>query len=595
MPVTNVNALTALEITSLPFTWTEDVAAAVNAYEDPAWGYGTVWFKFTAPSTPTGKFTIGVQASADPAAVFKPYLFPYGSEPPFLSYTSPSVGGLQVNYGPEEISGYTYDYYCPLSFTLEAGVTYYFQVGHNSSGRPLASAVLRFQAVAAPVGAAPVGSLAFIDWNGGTFPQPAVVVSATTGETLRMLEVSSADGDAAAGVLADGTFCFVEESWDESVDYNGLAIFSPQGTLVARVATGTAPFFSGGYSPRLGCVTSDNASFFYCLAHGTYYQGRIVKFTASGEYATHWTLPAVTKTGSNLRPEEIAVSRDNTVAYIGYGHSDKAGVYLFDLVGGTMVGEWVARPLLGGVSARLAYNGAVQVLDDGTVLVAWDLYGAKAYSRMVCRYSAAGAILNTYDFASHLPDYCAINGMTLAEDGASFWVWLMDGSERIEPYSCRFIHIRASDGAVLAQFDPPMYVGDNGVLYTDINTPFYFGPYYYPPFFVIRQALAGPSVWVPIANYHDVIVSYWQFKYGQARVKVDLWTSDGTMVQARLWNSTDGVSVGESVEITSTTPVETEFAVALTMGIKAYRLQVLTSEGEVDYFCVGQLMKRAGA
>jgi len=35
--------------------------------------------------------------------------------------------------------------------------------------------------------------------------------------------------------------------------------------------------------------------------------------------------------------------------------------------------------------------------------------------------------------------------------------------------------------------------------------------------------------------------------------------------------------------------------VALTMGIKAYRLQVLTSEGEVDYFCVGQLMKTAGA
>ena len=105
----------------------------------------------------------------------------------------------------------------------------------------------------------------------------------------------------------------------------------------------------------------------------------------------------------------------------------------------------------------------------------------------------------------------------------------------------------------------------------------------------------GENVWVPIANYHDVIVSYWQFKYGQARVKVDLWTSDGTTVKARLWNVTDGVSVGESVEITSTTPVETEFAVALTMGVKAYRLQVLTSEGEVDYFCVGQLMKTAGS
>ena len=105
----------------------------------------------------------------------------------------------------------------------------------------------------------------------------------------------------------------------------------------------------------------------------------------------------------------------------------------------------------------------------------------------------------------------------------------------------------------------------------------------------------GENVWVPIANYHDVIVSYWQFKYGQARVKADLWTSDGTTVKARLWNSTDGVSVGESVEITSTTPVETEFAVALTMGIKSYRLQVLTSDGEVDYFCVGQLMKTAGA
>jgi hypothetical protein len=105
----------------------------------------------------------------------------------------------------------------------------------------------------------------------------------------------------------------------------------------------------------------------------------------------------------------------------------------------------------------------------------------------------------------------------------------------------------------------------------------------------------GENQWIDIANYHDVIINYFQFKYGLARVLMDLWTSDGSPVTARLYNSTDGVSVGESVEISSTTPVETFFDVALTMGVKSYRLQVLASGEEVDYFAVGQLMKRAGA
>jgi hypothetical protein len=63
----------------------------------------------------------------------------------------------------------------------------------------------------------------------------------------------------------------------------------------------------------------------------------------------------------------------------------------------------------------------------------------------------------------------------------------------------------------------------------------------------------------------------------------------GVSVQARLYNVSDGVSVGSSVVVTSTTFVTDVFAVTLTAGSKIYELQLLPGTANQDVSGVGYL------
>jgi hypothetical protein len=100
--------------------------------------------------------------------------------------------------------------------------------------------------------------------------------------------------------------------------------------------------------------------------------------------------------------------------------------------------------------------------------------------------------------------------------------------------------------------------------------------------------------WVDIADFLDMEIDAADYPGGLARVLCELWTgagspagSPGPTIQARLWNRTDGVSCGESAVVTSETPVTSDFAVALTSGIKRYREQVTSDTELVDLFCIG--------
>lgn len=99
--------------------------------------------------------------------------------------------------------------------------------------------------------------------------------------------------------------------------------------------------------------------------------------------------------------------------------------------------------------------------------------------------------------------------------------------------------------------------------------------------------------WVDIANFVEQEISSSTYPGGSARVLGYLWSEDTgdsplPTVQSRLYNVTDGVSVGESPTVQAATPTEADFAVTLTPGTKRYRQQVTSDLPEVDIFWSGR-------
>jgi hypothetical protein len=92
--------------------------------------------------------------------------------------------------------------------------------------------------------------------------------------------------------------------------------------------------------------------------------------------------------------------------------------------------------------------------------------------------------------------------------------------------------------------------------------------------------------WVDVANFLNTEVDSADYPGHLGTVQCEVWAETAaTPVKARLWNATDGVSVGESVEVSSRVPVTVDFAVVLTPGLKTYRLQVGSTATGMDLYC----------
>lgn len=103
---------------------------------------------------------------------------------------------------------------------------------------------------------------------------------------------------------------------------------------------------------------------------------------------------------------------------------------------------------------------------------------------------------------------------------------------------------------------------------------------------VVTGQLSEPETWVDIANFVDVSLDSQFFPGGEARVYCDAWNSAPSVTaQLRLYNVTDGVSVGESEPYTDVTPTDQSFNVTLTTGVKTYRMQVTSDTLGVGLFC----------
>lgn len=106
----------------------------------------------------------------------------------------------------------------------------------------------------------------------------------------------------------------------------------------------------------------------------------------------------------------------------------------------------------------------------------------------------------------------------------------------------------------------------------------------------VDDVILGPlDQWVDVAECVEQDINSAVFPGGMGRVLGYLWSEDvGSplpVLKARLYNMTDGVSVGESDEVSAVSPTSFTIDVTLTPGTKAYRLQVTSDVPETDIFC----------
>jgi hypothetical protein len=305
--------------------------------------------------------------------------------------------------------------------------TFFFEVRRAFGAGPFTEQV-RFDLEGGPVAAAPADSI-FVNDDAANYP--AVVLSSATGETLQTFPFPSGE---TADRLPSGVSLWQDFTNNQFVVYSGqftviASVAWPVGAPVRQRPIGASPtrFFVGDPGTVSPAV---NAT--------------VTTVSAAGVLGpTVWDLGAPSVFA-------LAPSPDETILYYRKTTSGAdSAVQRWDLVNDVALADLVATVPGFSVPADLV------VLTDGTILVP---YRALAGST-VKRYSAAGALLNTYTMTGPL------NRMARSSDNlTTFWVWLFPDSD----YST-FEQIRVSDGVVLSSATAPQ--SDDGILRPPSTAP----------------------------------------------------------------------------------------------------------------------------
>ena len=93
--------------------------------------------------------------------------------------------------------------------------------------------------------------------------------------------------------------------------------------------------------------------------------------------------------------------------------------------------------------------------------------------------------------------------------------------------------------------------------------------------------------WVDIADYVEADVPSTWFPSGDAMVRCELWSTGGVEMQARLYDVTNSLSAGESIAVSSATPITADFSIFVSPGTNRYHLQVTSETPATDLFSAG--------
>lgn len=312
MPVpTNISAATALAITSLPTTVTQDVSGLSSPYE--------VWFKYTGAVNRVAIGVFGTTATA--TALYQPRVTVYLSD------------GVTQHLGMQLISK-------PMVVPVDPGSTYYFKVDKVGVGVPDQDLVISFIDEPRLSSTNPV--LGIPDDTPG---HPMALVDSVTGQVLRYVNFPA--GEFGVSILTSGVMG-VEAILTPSP--NEFRIYSPSYGLIASRVTGV---------PSTE-VASDQANTFYYNDAPDGSPASIKSINAQGVDGPSWALPS-----DSIDLWGIAVSRDGRTLYYAQAGSNKP-VHRYDLAGSSALSDLVA----GVVGEDIK---EIVVLADDTVLVAADV------------------------------------------------------------------------------------------------------------------------------------------------------------------------------------------------------------------------------
>ena len=311
---TNITPETAYEITSLPFSITQDVDGGVDSpYEAPCGSGFTnpVWFRWTAPADVT---CIGF--GFQPEDLELPGL----DYVPVLSVWTDSLAIANPEYcwdwsGDERFA----------AINVTPGSTYYFQIVNDFIfADTLGNISFRVEEPdELPV---PVGSL-FISNDTNGFP--AAILSGDDGTVLRMLGFSAFEQGA---MLPDGTLLVA--AVDDNFNTDRFELYSPNLELLETI---TSIVVANQF--EMNGVTMDGTSFYVAagvqtlaLTNGA----ALHRITAAGEVGDSWTLPAP---AGNM----TALAVSGTTAYWNIENPADTAIHRFDLDSETALSDLVAH------------------------------------------------------------------------------------------------------------------------------------------------------------------------------------------------------------------------------------------------------------
>lgn len=303
---TNVSALTATDLGTLPASITQTVDDAGTTY--------TVWYK----TTPAADGVLSVFGYGD-ASVYKP------DTRVFLGPASAPVAYLNVAAGDNQ----------PVLFPVTGGVTYYIRFQKNA-GNPT-PAVLTIAAQDAPTGALAAGMIASNDDVDG---MPLSIIDAAGPDATVITYIQGVVAGESVALLDDGTTALVDKF------NNQVVIYDTSFAVVGTVPTGYAS----------AVLTSDRTDTFYVtVKSGSNFV--IQTFDATGTVsATSSTVGAYTDA-----PEAIAVNPAGTILYYFKNSGVSATIKRWDLPGDVALSNLVTT----GALLRDMF-----VLSDTTIIVA---------------------------------------------------------------------------------------------------------------------------------------------------------------------------------------------------------------------------------
>jgi len=445
---TNISALTATDLGSLPASVTQNVHDAGTTY--------TVWF---------GPITV---ASATVIRVH-PFGALGGYEPRAIIYTGPASSPVNT-----DISGNANS---PVQFLATPAETYYLRVLTNA-GNPT-PAMLQLDVSAHVPVAVPDGSIVV---PSDEFAYAAIISSTIDHGLLRFVEMSPGE---AGDTMSTGEI-LMEDTIDDDVN-----VYQPDFSLATEIPFNTQNI---GGSIRANWTLNK-------FVIGSPSDPPVVKIVLpDGTVESTHTL-----TGEDDNLRACAINNAGTILYWGRktsGIEDTGIVYRWDLTNDVALSDLVNH------ATEPAHVWEIIVLDDDTILVLFvAASGSTPLMTEVHHYEPDGTLLHTYDFIAEPDQWFPADAppriARALDDPLSFWIRL-----HYDTGFTKFRNVLISDGSTISEVEYLDYLGgayiaeetetpvaDWGV---SISCPFWITPGELPPGGGGGGSggVIGPLVWV---------------------------------------------------------------------------------------------------